>query len=146
VRCEDIRPLLFDYMTHELGEARSVLVHEHLRKCAGCRSEAADMQSALDVLRRASGEEAAAPVRLTRERRARIDRAIAHPLLDWAFRHHAVVSVAIVVAVLCLVAWWLRGVGIWSAFRPGPSYPVSIGVGQPLVPTNAPEPNAGPGP
>ncbi len=127
--CEDIQSLLMDYMTRELGEARSVVVREHIRKCDACRREAAEMQSTFDLLRQVSNEEAALPDHLNEDHRRRLLRAVMHPVLDWMARHHRLVSALVTLLVLLLVFIVLRApkkvedhgpsIPIWKYFRSG---------------------------
>jgi predicted anti-sigma-YlaC factor YlaD len=108
MKCDDIQPLLFDYMSRELGDARSALVREHLRKCSDCRQAAAEIQSTLDVLRADSGSGSGMATSLSEERRRRMLWAASHPVLDWVYVHHVVVSVAIALVVLLLLSVVLR--------------------------------------
>jgi predicted anti-sigma-YlaC factor YlaD len=102
MKCEDIQSALFDYLTRELGPARSDLVREHLRKCEKCQAAAAEIRATMDWLKLVSTQEPPIPVRLSEARRARIARALTHPVLDWIYTHHIVVSV--VAAILAIVA------------------------------------------
>ena len=104
MNCGDIQGVLFDYMTHELGEGRSALVREHLRKCRACSREAAEIQETLDLLRDDSRIHSERPQRLSDERRERLARAYLHPLLDWIYMHHILVSVLLAVMVLLITA------------------------------------------
>lgn len=100
MKCEDIQAVLFDYMSRELGGARSTLVREHLRKCDACQSSAQDIQATLDLLHSASKAETEAPEHLSDARRARIVRAFTHPVIDWIDRHHTLVSLLVALAVV----------------------------------------------
>jgi predicted anti-sigma-YlaC factor YlaD len=126
VRCEDIRESLFDYLTQELGEGSSDLVRIHLRRCETCRQTAAGLKATLDLLRESSHESGGIPTRLSEERYARLIRAVMHPVLDWMYRHHILVSFIAAVAILLTVLFILRGVNIWRREILGPSYPVII--------------------
>jgi len=116
-------------MTRELGEARSVIVREHIRKCDTCRREAAEMQSTFDLLRKASDEDEALPDHLNEDHRRRLLRAVMHPVLDWMARHHRLVSALVTLLVLVLVFIVLRApkriedhgpsIPIWKYFRSG---------------------------
>jgi anti-sigma factor RsiW len=103
--CDDIRGVLMDYLSRELGEARSNVVREHLRGCEKCRQEAAEIQATLDELKRASHLVVPA---LSEDRRARILWAITHPVQDWIHRHHVLVSAVVSAVVIgCLLFWLL---------------------------------------
>lgn len=110
--CEEIQALLFDYMTRELGTGRSDLVREHLRKCTACQQAAAEMQDTLNLLHRANSGGDNVPARLSEQRRARILWALAHPVLDWMYRHHILVSILSTALALTLAALLLRGIHI----------------------------------
>ena len=99
-RCEDIQELLFDYMSRELGESRSALIREHLRKCPECQNVAAEIQTTLALLEGDSRETTNASARLSDERRKRLKWAVMHPILDWVYRQHMLVSLVVAIVVL----------------------------------------------
>lgn len=137
MRCEDIQGLLVEYMSRELGGARSELVREHLRRCPDCRAAAADIQSTMEALQSAAGAETGLPEHLSAESRSRLTRAVLHPVLDWMYRHHIVVSfvVALIVLVAALIA--LRKIPPGREIpEPGPE--VIIGTGAPPTTVQAP--------
>jgi predicted anti-sigma-YlaC factor YlaD len=113
LKCEDIQPVLFAYMSRELGETQSVLVREHIRKCAACRSEAAEIQETLDLLNDSAG--ACEDSRLSDERRERILLAVFHPVINWIDLHHRLVSILLALLVLASV---LLGLRHFEIFRP----------------------------
>jgi len=127
--CEDIQAVLLDYLTRELGPGRSDLVREHLRKCPTCQSAAADMQATLDFLHRDSAAGAGLPERLSDTHRARIVRALMHPVLDWIYRHHVAVSVAAAIVIVLTAVGLLVKARILDLRGPGPGYRVRIGPG-----------------
>ena len=105
VPCKDIQAVLFDYMSHELGDKQSWFVHEHLLHCEECRREAAEIKTTLDLLR--SDTSIVVPEHLPNTMRRRLERAILHPFLDWIYEHRRIVAwvVAVgVIAVLVLLA------------------------------------------
>jgi predicted anti-sigma-YlaC factor YlaD len=104
VRCEDIRDLLFDYMSRELGRARSEFVREHLRRCPDCKKQAAEIQSTLDLLSTASREKTNLPSRLSDDRRKKLYWWYSHPVMRWIESHHALFSLAIA-AVIIAILW-----------------------------------------
>jgi predicted anti-sigma-YlaC factor YlaD len=108
VDCGQIQEVLFDYMARELGDAQSLLVHEHLRRCDVCRREAAAMRETLDLLRAGDPGRTAAG-RLSECRRRRLRRALLHPVMDWIIVHHwlvALVAALLVLGCLLLLAWF----------------------------------------
>ncbi|MCE9615448.1 MAG: zf-HC2 domain-containing protein [Lentisphaerae bacterium] len=129
-RCADIQGVLFEYMTRELGHARSALVREHLRRCPDCQRMAAEIQATLDALREDVPAADASPPRLTDERRRQLAWSITHPVRDWIHRHHVMVSIIVALIVLAVIAGVLRKVVIVRQDEPvGP--PVTIGQGEP---------------
>lgn len=124
--CESIQDILFDYMTHELGQARSDLVRQHLRKCAECRQAASGIQTTLDALRKARGESLPAPERLSDARRDRLVRACLHPVIDWIDRHHILFSLVCAVVIVLGVFLVLKGARIWRESMESPSFEVNI--------------------
>lgn len=126
VRCEDIRESLFEYLTQELGEGSSDLVRIHLRRCDACRRQAAELKKTLDLLRDASRDATGIPTKLSDEHYARLLRAVLHPVLDWIYRHHIMVSVVVAAVMLAVIGFLVRKVDIRRRDELGPSYPVII--------------------
>ena len=126
MKCEEIQQLLFEYMTRELGQGRSDIVREHIRKCDKCRKEAAEIQAVFDVLRTASKSETGIPEHLSEDRRARIFRAFTHPIINWIERHHVIVSIIAAITIIVAVFIVLRGMKI-ARERVEPSITVTIG-------------------
>jgi len=135
--CDDIRGLLTDYMTRELGGARSDLVRQHLLHCAACRDEAAAIQAALELLRAGAG---AAPEHLSPDRRRRMVWSVAHPAMAWIIRHHGRVSVLIAVIIMLLVLWGLQRYRVVERRPAEPAVSVRIGWGETAGTTNTPPP------
>jgi hypothetical protein len=132
LKCGDIREVLFEYMSRELGDARSELVREHLRRCADCQREAAEIQETLDLLHADSERRTEAAGVLSRERRRRLFRAYMHPLLDWIYEHHILVSIAVALVVISLCFCRLLKTGrLWSFVPSETGIPVTIGKGEP---------------
>lgn len=115
--CESIQSVLCAYLTRDLGAAQADLVREHLKKCPVCRADGADLRRTLGALREASRSESRIPTRLSDARRARVLRAFMHPVLDWMYAHHALVSVVLAALALALLVGALRWVGAWRAER-----------------------------
>ena len=127
MKCEDIQAVLFGYMNRELGEARSDLIREHLRKCPRCQAVAAEIQETLDMMRGPVDRPSEVPERLSDERRARIVRSFMHPVLDWIYVHHVLVSIAMTAIALVLLFCALRRVKAWRDGRLDPGVSVTIG-------------------
>ena len=113
VSCGDIQSLLFDYMTHELGDKQSWLVHEHLRHCAECRAEAAAIEKTLSIL--CSDRSAAGPEHLKSEMRRRLERAVLHPAWDWVYEHRRLVAAIMAVEVASSIPASVKAVLIFSS-------------------------------
>jgi predicted anti-sigma-YlaC factor YlaD len=126
-KCEEIQSVLFDYLARELGTAQSDLVREHLRRCESCRRSAADLLRTMELLR-AADRAARAPAQLSDERRKRLVWAIMHPVLDWIYGHHMLVSIIVALLAIALVLGLLRNKSLWA--------PAELeGVSVTLVPT-----------
>jgi len=108
MKCEDIQPLLFDYMNHELGEGRSAVTREHLRKCRDCQGVAKNIQATLDLLHKASRPGSQQAERLTDSRRKKIIWAFTHPIRSWIAKHLFVFS---------FIATILVFIGVFSFMR-----------------------------
>ncbi len=122
--CDEIREVLFEYMTHELGDAPSALVREHLRRCAGCRAEAAAIKGTLDALRGADAAAPAAPDHLSADHRKRLHWAIMHPVLHGIGEHHRFVAVVIALVVIAAVAFAVRNAALFKIDDPDPGIPI----------------------
>lgn len=125
MKCDEIRDLLFDYMSRELGSARSVLVREHVRKCAECRAAAAEMQETIRALREASRSSEGLPVHLSDVRRLRVQRAYMHPVIAWVERHHVAVSIVVAALVIITIFVRVRQRTAWN-LRVPPGIPVRV--------------------
>jgi len=113
MKCEEIQDLLFDYMSRELGGARSDLIHEHLRKCRECQKAAAEIEATLNLLGETSSEQTGISSSLSDERRERMERAIKHPVLDWIYVHHILTSIAVAAIAIALVSIFLSKARLW---------------------------------
>ena len=142
VKCDDVQGVLFDYATGELGESRTELVREHLRGCSKCQAALADVRATLDILHDASQDGPPIPQQLSEKHRKRIIWALAHPLLDWVYRHHLLVSVLAAFVVVAVVLGILRGAGVWKPEQPEPAGPTIIIRPMPagFAGTNSPSP------
>jgi hypothetical protein len=122
--CDDVRGVLFEYMTHELGDARSRFVREHLRRCAACRAEAAEIKTTLAALHAADALVAASPDRLSADHRKRLLRAVMHPVRDWIGIHHRLVALVMAAVVLLAVLFAVRNVALFQIEETGPRIPI----------------------
>jgi len=126
MQCDDIQSVLFDYMTRELGDARSSLVREHLLKCPKCAEAAAEIQATLDLLHKASeAEKAKIPEHLSEKHRKRVIWAFMHPVLNWIYEHHTAVSIAITLIVLAIGSLLMMKIKLWRA-EPIDVVPITI--------------------
>lgn len=131
ISCDEIREQLPAYMLRELGEKQSRLVHEHLRLCDDCRHEAARFERMEALLREhKEASPATAPV-LNEKRLARLRFAALHPVFDWMYFRHRLVSALCAILLILLVVFFLRNaafykeesfedsIPIWRMFRSG---------------------------
>jgi predicted anti-sigma-YlaC factor YlaD len=119
MKCETVLERLVEYLQREAGAAQADLIRRHLESCETCRATARELSDTLELLCRDSSRRTPIPDRLSRERRARITRSYRHPLVFWVETHHTVVSVAIALVIVLLVA----ATAIWFSQRPGDSLP-----------------------
>ena len=130
--CAEIQQVLFAYLARELSESQAVLVREHIRKCAVCRAEAAEIEQTVNLLRQTDG--GGMEVRLSDERRKRIMLAVFHPVLNWIYVHHRLVSILLALLVLLAVVLGLRDFAIFRHPRLNDAIPVWIKPGPPPEP------------
>lgn len=123
--CDEVQPILLEYMTRELGDARSVFVREHVRKCEKCQAAVHELEATLALLQSAKSSRGI-PERLSAERRERIAWVFMHPVRDWIFRHSALFAVLITVLVITIVFLLLRGLD-FKGEEVGKTYQVSYG-------------------
>jgi len=128
--CDAIQDVLTAYMSRELGAAPSRAVREHLRTCEDCRREAADIQTALDMLKAATPAPADDAV-LSAARRKRLTRAATHPIQEWMIVHRRLIALVTALAVIALSLYLVRDasltkpepdvdrIPIWRYFRSG---------------------------
>ena len=150
MKCEEIQAVLFDYMARELGESRSELVREHLRRCPVCSRAAAEIQETLTLLETDSKRVTDIPGTLSDEHRKRVIRSIAHPVLDSIYRHHTLVSIIAAIVAVTVVFFTVKYVTSRLPDRPQPGPPVKIKPGYPEeqgdIPGMLPSESAGSGP
>ncbi len=102
LKCAEIQDHLVEYLSHELGEARSILIREHLRKCADCTAALNDIQAAFDALQETKRLDLDLPTHLTDDTRARVMKVVRDPFDNWIDKYHRLVAVAVTVLVLAL--------------------------------------------
>ena len=108
MKCDLIQPMLLDYLNRELDSVRSDMVWKHLKKCADCEKEAREMESTLEILRKASRYNGGVPDRLSEKHRASIVRALTHPILHWMERYHVMSSLVVALIVIAGIVAYLR--------------------------------------
>ena len=125
IPCEEIQVLLFDYMSHELGDNRAGLVREHLRKCEACQTAALEIQKTIDLLNKAKEADSGIDYRLSAKRHKRMHWAILHPVLDWIYRNHILFALLAAIALIIAVLEILVRVQLWQP-APEPTVPVNL--------------------
>ncbi len=131
VDCEEMQQQLSAYMLRELGDKQSRLVHEHLRICEVCRKEASRFEKMhallLEQQHTVDGDEAV----LSEKRMRRLRFTAMHPLFDWIYFQHRMVSALCAVLLILLIGFLLRNfalfrepdledsIPIWRMFRSG---------------------------
>jgi hypothetical protein len=124
--CEEIQALMLDYMQHDLGEGRSDLVREHIRRCPVCHERIKELQRTIGILHDAPFVHGLLPERLSERHHSRLVRALMHPVLDWVYVHHILVSAFVALVVIATVFFGLRRYKVWKESI-DPGIPVVIG-------------------
>lgn len=106
IDCSRIQPMLFDYLSHELGERKSMLVREHLRHCTDCSQEAVELQQTV-LLMKNNDPGVSAPLALTRKRRRRLLWLMQHPFVARCLGHPRLTAFVLAIIVLTLVFAYL---------------------------------------
>jgi len=109
--CHSVRPLLPAYAARELDSALTTLVREHLRACALCAAEAAEIQHAFDALRAAEPAPAQTPPALSPHRRKRTLWMMANPVFGWFFLHRHITG------IICAVVFVAAVIGLLFTIR-----------------------------
>lgn len=126
IDCSRIQPMLFDYVSRELGDRKSMLVREHLRHCADCRKEAVDLQQTL-VLMKHNDPGDSAPSALTGKRRKRLLWLMQHPFISRCLGHPRLTAFFVTVIVLTIIFIYLLTVRYPDFIRSDlPRYPVQL--------------------
>lgn len=95
LKCEQVSGLLTDYLSRELGDAQSVAIREHLRKCPECTAKADELDQTVELLKSLTEDTIDAPKRLSEHSRDRIRRRARHPFLAWADRWQVMIYLMI---------------------------------------------------
>lgn len=122
--CDDIQACLVDYVTRDLGDRQSRVVVEHLRDCETCRREAARMNETVKSLREVLSDDSHLNARLSQRRLKRIRLAAVHPLLDWVYQHHRLVSLVLAIIVVVITIYSIRHVELFKQPELGERIPV----------------------
>jgi hypothetical protein len=120
---------MLDYVQHGLGEGRADLVREHTRRCPACHERMVTLQETVGILHDAPFSSGPLPQRLSERHHSRIVRAVMHPVLDWIYVHHILVSALVATIVLASVFFGLRRYRVWRETI-DPGIPVVIGEGE----------------
>lgn len=127
--CEDIQALMLEYMHRDLGEGRADLIREHARRCPTCHERMVELHQTFGILHDAPFTHGAMPEHLSARRHSRLVRALMHPMLDWVYVHHILVSALVAAMVLASIIFGLRRYRIWRQTT-DPGIPVVIGNGE----------------
>ena len=129
--CHEIQDLMLDFMQHDLGDGRSDLVREHIRRCPDCQARFHELQHTLGILHDAPFARGVLPQHLSRRHHDRLVRAMMHPVLEWIYVHHILVSILIALIELAMTLAGLRRFQIWrESVAPG----IPVVIGQPSEP------------
>ncbi len=124
--CEEIQALMLDYMERDLGQGRSDLVREHIRRCPACNQHFSDIRKTCGLLHDAPFANGVLPEHLSARHHDRLVRAIMHPVLDWIYAHHILVSLLIALLVVATAFIGLRHYRVCKETN-DPGIPVTIG-------------------
>jgi predicted anti-sigma-YlaC factor YlaD len=108
MKCEDMQELFLEFGARELGGARSDMVRDHLEKCETCQEAYKEVQETLAFLRKTSIPDQELPNKLSTDHQARLSRALMHPVREWIFTHHTLVSIIITIVAVVLTAVYVR--------------------------------------
>ncbi len=126
MKCTDVQAHLFAYITDDTGQNRASLIKKHLGKCEECQAEAAKIQEAFHFLQGTHTTESI-PTHLSEKRRALIMRSFMHPVLDFIYRHHIIISLATAIIATIVTLSVLRQVRIWRTEKIEAGISVSLG-------------------
>ena len=126
MKCSDIHTHLFSYITHDTGQSRTELIKNHLADCINCQAEAKQIKEALDFLN-GTYETKNIPTQLSDKHRALIARSFMHPILDFIYRHHIIISIITALITIAITLCVLRQVKVWHSEKLESGISVSLG-------------------
>ena len=129
IPCEEIRAQMLDYVQRDLGEGRSDLIREHVRRCPACQENLDALRRTMDILHDAPFGPGTIPEHLSERHRSRLMWSLMHPVLDWVYVHHILVSALVATIVLASVFFGLRRYKVWRETI-DQGIPVVIGQGE----------------
>ena len=112
---------------HEPG--RSDVIREHARRCQECRARLTELNDTVGRLHQADFPHGTLPETLSARHRARLTRALMHPVLDWIYVHHILVSSIVALLLLLAIGLGLRSYKVWRESILDGGIPVTIGKG-----------------
>lgn len=125
MKCEDVQANLVAYITNDAGYARTELIKKHLENCTACQTESAQIKEALNFLHGIHKDEDI-PTKLSNKRRKLIIRSFMHPVLDFIYRHHIIISIIVAIITIAVSLCTLRQVKIWHSEKLETGISVSI--------------------
>ena len=125
-KCEDIQAHLFAYITHDAGQGRTEIIKKHLENCKTCQIEAAQIKEAVSFLHDVAHTTDNIPTKLTEKRKELIVRSFMHPVLDFIYRHHIIISIVTAIITLTITLCVLRQVKIWHSEKLDTGVSVSL--------------------
>ncbi len=129
--CGKIREILFEYMSHELGDPQSLLVREHLRHCEACSDTAQKFQKTITLMRRHDPAESVVSA-ISPKRRRRLIWLMEHPFVAKCLKHYKVTSLVVALIVLVVVFLYLLSIRYPDFIqRELPRIPVRLNVTEP---------------
>ena len=100
-------------------------VANYVLDCSNCQAEAKQIKEALDFLNSTHTSENM-PTRLSSKRRKLIARSFMHPILDFIYRHHIIISIITAIITIAATLCILRQVKVWHNEKLKPGISVSI--------------------
>lgn len=125
MKCTDIQPHLFAYITHDAGQERTSIINKHLKHCNTCQTEAKQISDAINFLNSTHKIENI-PTQLSEKRKKLIIRSFMHPIIDFIYRHHITMSIIAAIITIAITLCILRQVKVWHSEQLDTGVPVSI--------------------
>jgi predicted anti-sigma-YlaC factor YlaD len=104
MKCPEVQQRLTDYMARETEPGVTESIRAHLESCQDCRSIVRELTDTVEILLEDSRLPRPEMRCLTETRRARIRRAVRHPVLHWLESHLTPISLLIGVILVGLAA------------------------------------------